>query len=344
MEVNQGHGNGLGKWKKKPVEFERELSITIENLVWGAQRPKKTVFSQSWVGNEALLKPPYGKVMKAWSDSNAQKSESLLRGYLLQGTINWADGNRLNEGDRDFIIDSLLGDMDKYKTTSKKEKEDVAQFLKGFWSKLKTKTDNPYKVVQEILSWTECQPFFTEKICRIIYNNESKINKGEETQRIAIIVEKYCNNDSEDEEIASHLHGIYSLLIDNENYDSFWLLFSYRKILKEQGIEEELINDVVIKTSLDFLQESRLVVNQHSKLQIHNCIYQSIFNEDWVERHILYSRPYAQKLLNWLDSNCQDNSQLLNQQETQETIKWARENGNKLTSQEHKFISFSLAS
>ncbi|NES21498.1 MAG: hypothetical protein F6K41_21845 [Symploca sp. SIO3E6] len=323
-------------------DFNR--NFFIKSLVWDTQRPKKKVFSQCWVGNEALLKPPYSKAMKAWSDSQAQKNKSLLHGYLLQGTIDWAGGNSLSEGDRDFIIDSLVGDMDKYKTSSKNEKEYVYETLKIFWTKLENKCDNPYKVAQEILSWTECQPFFTEKICRIISNNESKINQGEEKEKTALIVETYFNQDSEDQEIASHLDRIYSLLIDNKNHDSFWLLFSYRKILKEQEIEKIVINDK-IKASLNLLQESGLVVNQHSKLQIHNCIYQSIFNEDWLEKHILYSRPdpqYAKKFLNWLDSNCQDNTQLLNQQETQEAIKWAQENGNKLTSQEHKFISFSF--
>ena len=55
------------------------------------------------------------------------------------------------------------------------------------------------------------------------------------------------------------------------------------------------------------------------------------------------ARPYAKKLLAWLDSNCQDQSQLLNEQELQEAVQWTKGKGNRLKPQEKKFIAGSQA-
>ena len=330
---------GAINWSENNSLNNQQFDFLIESIVWDSQRIKKEVFRQCWVGNEALAKPLYEKEMKAWFTSNCQDKSQLLCGQKLQRVIFWAEGNNLSEQESNFLINSLVWDMYKYQTVSaeeEKEKTEVSKFLRELWSKLQTKTKHPYKVVQEVLSWTGCQPFLTKKICQLICGSNSPIPEGDEAVQIKQIVQTHLNKDSQDQEIVQHFQVIYDRLLKNENHDSFWLLLEYRKILQQEEVTDAQILEVLLNT--------RLVVNQQEKLRVHNCIYQSIFNQDWLEIMILEdARPYAKKLLAWLDSNCQDQSQLLNEQELQEAVQWTKGKGNRLKPQEKKFIARSQA-
>ncbi|MEM8612489.1 MAG: hypothetical protein AAGF93_10760 [Cyanobacteria bacterium P01_H01_bin.105] len=309
----------------------------IKSIVWNAKRTEKNISCQQWKGNEALIKPPFHKALNTWLSSDRKKKNFLLSSDFLRKTIAWADANNLNYKEHSFLVNSIIENMDKTQAISENEKVEVSSFIQKNWQNLKSKTDNPYTVFYELISWTGCQPFLTQKICEIIFETESKISKGEESHRVISIVEKYFNKDSENQEIAQHFQRFYSLILDDENHDSFWLLFCYRRILKNQEIES-----IDTQASINFLRTSGLIVSEHDRFRVHNPIYQSIFNEEWIEHNIVFLRPYSQKLLNWIDSQCQDNTQLLNKSETQDAILWMQENHINPAKLENKFLAYSM--
>ncbi|MDJ0897521.1 MAG: serine/threonine-protein kinase [Xenococcus sp. MO_188.B8] len=326
-------------WAENNRLNNHQFDYLIESLVWDSQRMEKQAFRSSLVPNETVVKPLYEKVMNSWFTSDCQDKSQLLCGLHLQIVLALVENKDLSQQEFNFLIDSLVWDMYDNKTVSaeeEREKTEVAQFLKELWPQLQTKTKHPYKVIQEVLSWTECQPFLTKKICQLICDSNSPIPEGKEEQQIEQIVQTYFNQDSQDQEIVQHFQVVCEHLLTNENYDSFWLLLEYRKILLQETITDAQIQKVLLNT--------RLIVNQQGKLKIHNCIYQSIFNQEWVARMLLEDkRPYAKKLLVWLDSNCQDQSQFLNERELQEALQWTIGKGDRLRPQEKKFIALSQA-
>ena len=331
-------------WAENNQLNNNQFDYLIDSIIWDSPRMEKEAFRPCWVTNDAndnetVVKPLYEKVMKSWFTSHCQDKSQLLSGLHLQIVLALVENKDLSQQEFNFLIDSLVWDMYDNKTISaeeEREKTEVAQFLKELWPQLQTKTKHPYKVIQEVLSWTECQPFLTKKICQLICDSNSPIPEGKEEQQIEQIVQTYFNQDSQDQEIVQHFQVVCEHLLTNENYDSFWLLLEYRKILLQEAITDAQIQKVLLNT--------RLIVNQQGKLKIHNCIYQSIFNQEWVARMLLEDkRPYAKKLLVWLDSNCQDQSQFLNERELQEALQWTIGKGDRLRPQEKKFIALSQA-
>jgi signal transduction histidine kinase len=68
---------------------------------------------------------------------------------------------------------------------------------------------------------------------------------------------------------------------------------------------------------------SGLVVRHQGKLKVYNRIYELVFNPHWVEETLDNLRPYAESLKAWLDSNCEDCSQLLRGEQLQTALTWA---------------------
>jgi len=186
------------------------------------------------------------------------------------------------------------------------------------------KVNNPQEVLQEILSWTGGQPFLTQKLCKLIVQNEQvSIDDLVKTRIIQ-------NWESHDE--PAHIKTIRDRLLCNQKYAGR-LLGIYQKIL-EQG--EIPADDSPEQTQLRL---SGLVVRQDSKLKIYNRIYQEIFNLEWVEKIFSDLRPHAQSLLAWLASNCQDKSRLLRGEALKDSLNWA--NGKILSHQDYEFLSAS---
>jgi len=75
------------------------------------------------------------------------------------------------------------------------------------------------------------------------------------------------------------------------------------------------------------------------KLRVYNRIYQTIFNENWVEKTFFALRPYAEALAAWLAFNCQDESRLLRGQALQDALNWST--GKSLSNQDYQFLAAS---
>lgn len=328
----------------KPQETDNtDHKLIIEKLIWNTEITKKEPFRQSWTGNEALLKPPLNKIVNTWLNSKRENNALLLSGSFLQETIKWSDKNilNLNESENTFLIESILEEMNKFKKLLEEEKMEVANYVKQNWLGIRAKVEDFYTVFQEILTWTRCQPFLTRIFFEVITEVEPNISARETEQKIRCIAEKYFSKDTKLETVSQHYLEIRSLMLDQESHDSFWILYTYGEILEKKGIDYKYPE---IEPSLSLLQEIGLIVDIQGELQVHNSIYQSIFNEEWVERNILLTRPYAQKLLNWLSSQGEDSTQLLDHREVEDAILWAQERGVSLGIWENRFLAYSLES
>lgn len=192
---------------------------------------------------------------------------------------------------------------------------------------------NPVNVLALILNWTGGQPFLTQKLCQVAINNcqqkQQCLLPKEESQWIEELVTNYILKNWEFQDEPQHFRTIRDRLLRNEQTASN-LLGLYRQIL-QNGFTE--IDDSLEQRSFIL---TGLVVKQQNKLIVRNLIYQKIFNLTWVEQQFAILCPFADRLKKWFDSDCQDNSRLLDGQTLLEAKAWA--NVHKINQEEYQFL------
>ncbi len=82
-----------------------------------------------------------------------------------------------------------------------------------------------------------------------------------------------------------------------------------------------------------------LVVNSHGVLQVKNRIYQCIFSSVWIDCQLKTLRPYARQIQDWLNTERQDPSLLLQGQDLEEANAWA--GGKSLSEQDYQYLRLS---
>ncbi|MEM7552813.1 MAG: AAA family ATPase [Cyanobacteria bacterium P01_A01_bin.84] len=128
---------------------------------------------------------------------------------------------------------------------------------------------NPQTVLKEVLSWTNGQPFLTQKICQLIRNSSSPIPNNREAESIEDLVRTKIIENWESQDQPEHLRTIRDRLIKSKQ--SARLLELYRQILHQEEV-------VAVDSSEEReLLLSGLVVKQEGILKVHNRIYKSIF-------------------------------------------------------------------
>jgi hypothetical protein len=186
---------------------------------------------------------------------------------------------------------------------------------------------NPSSMIKGILSWTNGQPFLTQKVCQIVQMEaSSKVVLNEEIQskwleellRSRII----ANWEFQDE--PEHLRTIQDRLQSKDDKQLARLLGLYKQILTEQEIDADDSEDQVE------LRLTGLVIRDGSKIKIHNKIYNEIFNSQWVERNISELCPYSEAMNAWINSASQDDSCLLRGKTLSNALVWASDYGSKL--------------
>ncbi len=135
---------------------------------------------------------------------------------------------------------------------------------------LKDYVEEPYVVLQKVFDWSGGQPFLTQKLCQIIVDyaesNRPDVDK---------LIEENILNDWEEKDNPPHLKYIRDYLVSDIE-----LLRLYQKVLKQREVK---FNNSQIQMSLRL---SGVVLKKQSKLAVFNKIYQTIFNQDWVEEQL----------------------------------------------------------
>ena len=148
---------------------------------------------------------------------------------------------------------------------------------------LEAKADSLPKVVDEVLIRTNQQPFLSQTLFHLI-NHSEFIPHGQEATRVEQLVQTYLVNDWEHGEAAEHLKDIENRLLEKDG-ETGRLLRVYQQVLQQTAL-------VNVSEEQQQLLELGLVVNQQGKLQVANKIYESVFEQRWVEDRLARLRPY----------------------------------------------------
>jgi WD40 repeat protein len=209
-------------------------------------------------------------------------------------------------------------------------------------------TDSSQEVLREVLYWTGGQPFLTQKLCKLLLENPQLIPnlpppappcEGGETDKIYTAkewVEKVVRlkivENWESQDVPEHLSTIRDRLF-REN----------QRIVRRLGLYKQILEQVEIvpdgSPEQMELRLSGLIVKHGDKLTLSNPIYQAVFNKFLIEKELEKLSPYSEAIKAWLNSHCQDDSQLLRGDDLHSALSWAADKS--LRNEDFQFLTAS---
>ena len=196
---------------------------------------------------------------------------------------------------------------------------------------LTLESGDAHAVLKAILTWTDGQPFLTQKLFQIIASTKT-IPPGTEAFWVENVVRSRILQDWESQDNPEHLRTICNRLFTNSQYTEAMLAL-YQQILQGASIRSD---DTKVQTELLL---SGLVMRNSGFLQVKNPIYANVFNLNWVEQQLASLRPYSQTFNAWLASNQIDESRLLSGQALLDAQHWAE--GKSLSDRDYQFLAAS---
>ncbi|XZN93019.1 MAG: AAA-like domain-containing protein [Microcoleus sp.] len=220
-------------------------------------------------------------------------------------------------------------------------------------------TDSSQEVLREVLYWTGGQPFLTQKLCKLLFENSHLIGdlpppappyQGGEKEQVNNFIQgqkQQLNNPKEwvekvvrlkivdnweSQDVPEHLSTIRDRLF-KENQRIVRRLGLYQHIL----LQVEVIPDGSAEQME--LRLTGLIVKTGNKLRLANPIYEAIFNNTIVQQKLDELAPYSSAIKAWFNSHCQDNSQLLQGKDLQSSLIWAAEKS--LRNEDFQFLTAS---
>ncbi|NJN23598.1 MAG: hypothetical protein HC810_03360 [Acaryochloridaceae cyanobacterium RL_2_7] len=218
---------------------------------------------------------------------------------------------------------------------------------------LKDYTTNPDAVVQSILSWTQGQPFLTQKLCKLISNHSQAILPGQEKNWIAEFVKTHVIENWEAQDEPEHLRTIRNRLVSDEKRTGRLLGLYQQMVQRRDHVNRQqtlgqskliplgLTSAIPAENSAEQieLQLSGLITQKQGQLEIANPIYAEVFTLLWVQQSLQKLRPYALAFQAWVDSQGQDESRLLRGKALQEALNWSQNKS--LSDLDYQFLSAS---
>ncbi|MBW4620625.1 MAG: AAA-like domain-containing protein [Cyanosarcina radialis HA8281-LM2] len=229
---------------------------------------------------------------------------------------------------------------------------------------------NAETVLKEILSWTNGQPFLTQKLCQLAIgasqdaiNGTLTIPPGNEAYWVENLVRTKIVQNWETQDEPEHLKTIRNRLLSNPEAAGR-LLGIYQQVLQGEGERggwgdgemgrESSTQHSTLNTQHSTLvpaDDSReqvelllsgLVVKENGYLRVKNRVYAEVFDRQWVEQQLSVMRPYSQALDAWALSQRQDESRLLRGQALLDAQKWSQ--GKRLSDLDYQFLAASVES
>ena len=260
----------LGVVKQKTVDF------FAEQLPELLQQPKTQPLGY-YLQEAALIDPQQIETLL-----EEQKQTGMLLGELA------VEKGWLREKTLNFFLQNL-GKTEKNEKLLSPSYQEI-EIIKSLH--LETKAASPYSLLKEVFSWTGGHPLLTQQICQIISDYNYFIPAGIEAMWVDKLVQDYIINNWETQALGAYLKTIQNYLLNNTICLPRTLLSLYLQILQQGEVstnqsreKEELIN-------------LGLVIEQENKLKVSNCIYQSIFNEDWVKKQLFILENKSQTTSN----------------------------------------------
>ncbi|MDV3353570.1 AAA-like domain-containing protein [Leptothoe sp. LEGE 181152] len=202
---------------------------------------------------------------------------------------------------------------------------------------LKIQTENTQAILQEVLNWTNGQPFLTQKVCQLLVtssqtavNDPLNIPLGMEKFWVDSVVRDQILTHWESQDEPEHLRTIRDRLLYDDRRTGR-LLGIYQRWLEGQTIPTDDSRD-----QIDLLL-SGLMVQQQGNLCAKNRIYETVFNLEWIQRQLTALRPYSEAFNAWVASKQIDESRLLRGQALHDAQTWAR--GKSLSDLDYRFLA-----
>ncbi|MCB8749556.1 AAA-like domain-containing protein [Planktothrix agardhii] len=185
---------------------------------------------------------------------------------------------------------------------------------RGLEAKFQEKSE---QVLRDILSWTDGQPFLTQKLCKLALENADATEPN-----IAELVQTYVIDNWEAQDNPELLRTIRKRIINNDQ-------FQYNLTSRLLGIYQQILEQgrIAFDNSREHreLQLSGLVVKKNSHLEVYNRIYAQVFNRDWVQQELeKLCCPFREYLNSWIGSNREDTTQLLQGNDLEEGLSWSQ--------------------
>ncbi|MGK7939458.1 MAG: AAA-like domain-containing protein [Crocosphaera sp.] len=139
---------------------------------------------------------------------------------------------------------------------------------------------NSHKILEEVLKWTNGQPFLTQLVCQFVTAYDSPIVHNSESLFVYNLINEKITENWIEKDYQDHFNTIYSRLVTNNNHSSE-ILEVYQKILEKDEIVYEKDADSHIQLLL-----SGLVFKQGGKLKVFNPIYKRVFNQNWLLKEL----------------------------------------------------------
>ncbi|MEH2121356.1 AAA-like domain-containing protein [Nostoc sp.] len=187
--------------------------------------------------------------------------------------------------------------------------------IKGFSGQ----TSNPEALLKAILDWTGGQPFLTQKVCEFVRKSATVILSGEEAAFVENLVRDRVIQNWESQDEPEHFRTIQDRILKRDEQKAAYLLDLYQRVWYSNGI------DIDSSIEQSDLQLAGIGVKKERKLKVYNLIYQTIFNNLWIEKTLGSLRPYAENYRQWILSGKQDDSRLLRGNALVEASIWARD-------------------
>jgi WD40 repeat protein len=231
---------------------------------------------------------------------------------------------------------------------------------------VKEVVSQPQAILQEIIHWTEGQPFLTQKLCNLVIQIAAEnatgmisLIPGTEAFWIEQLVKTHIIQNWQSQDEPEHLRTIRDRLLFNDQRAGR-LLGIYQKVLqaeeqfssggfpqKEMSSSrgEEFFTLPHLPVPIDDSREqtelllSGLVEKHNGYLKIKNPIYRSVFNTEWVLKQLDNLRPYSQTFNAWVASGYKDESRLLRGQALRDTQNWIQ--GKSLSDWDYQFLAAS---
>jgi len=142
---------------------------------------------------------------------------------------------------------------------------------------LAEKTDNPQELLKYILEWTGGQPFLTQKICSLVKESKQSIPNGTEKDWLDNLVRTQIIENWEFDDNPVHFGSITNVILHKQKPE---VLSLYESILQGEG-DFDRVNE-----GIQTLMSTGLVIRHDGKLRVANKIYESVFDQEWIEKEL----------------------------------------------------------
>ena len=249
----------------------------VESLPLIKETPKKLI-GQYFKEANLLTQEQIQTILQQQKTSQLKfGQQAVVNGFLAQTTV-------------DFFLQCLKDDSatksDRVATSELDPLDSMKQVHDSFYKiklkllNLEDREDYYETVLKKVLLWTEGQSCLTQKLFKLIADNQDIVIAGKEAEQVDHLVHTKVLSNWRKQAVSDHLLAIEDRLINNKTSQSIELLRLYQKILTTTVVaNNDKQQQELIKTGL--------VVRQQDSLAVANRIYKYVFDFKWIEEKII---------------------------------------------------------